>query len=203
MKNEFDSRETALLRRLSTPAKIQRFLDDEVDYNKEADGETCRSPRRVLRDRLAHCAEGAYFAAAALRIHGHPPLILDLAAVRDDDHVLAVYRAHGCWGAIAKSNYSGLRFREPVYRTLRELVMSYYAHYYNLRGELTLRAFSTRPVNLTRFDKHNWMTSEEDLFYISDHLCVIAHTDLLPHEISRSRRHLDRRLFEAGLVGRR
>ncbi|MDX2033842.1 MAG: hypothetical protein SF339_24420 [Blastocatellia bacterium] len=197
----FDRHEWAALRRLASPGKIQRFLDEEVAYNKEKDGETCRSPRQVLRDRLAHCAEGAYFAAAALRVHGHPPLILDLAAVRDDDHVLAVYKAHGCWGAIAKSNYSGLRFREPVYRTLRELVMSYYAHYYNLRGELTLRAFSTRPVNLTRFDKRNWMTSEEDLFYISDHLCVVAHTDLLVHEISRQRRQLDRRLFEAGLVG--
>ncbi|MFN0087510.1 MAG: hypothetical protein ACKVX9_19125 [Blastocatellia bacterium] len=197
----FEPHEIAVLRRLATPEKIQRFLDDDVDYNKEKEGETCRSPRRVLRDRLAHCAEGAYFAAAALRVHGHPPLILDLAAVRDDDHVLAVYKEHGCWGAIAKSNYSGLRFREPVYRTLRELVMSYYAHYYNLRGELTLRAFSSRPVNLKRFDRRGWMTAEEDLFYVSDYLCVVAHSDILSTQASRRRRKLDRRLFEAGLVG--
>lgn len=203
MKNRFtfEPHEFAVLRRLVTPEKIQRFLDEEIAYNKEKDGETCRSPRGVLRDRLAHCAEGAYFAAAALRVHGHPPLILDLAAVRDDDHVLAVYKSHDCWGAIAKSNYSGLRFREPVYRTLRELVMSYYAHYYNLRGELTLRAFSSRPVNLSRFDRQCWMTSDEDLFYISDHLCGVAHSEILSNEAGRKRRHLDRRLFEAGLHG--
>src|SRR5215470_7310768 len=110
--------ELSVIKRLSSPEKIQRFLDDEVAYNKERDGETCRSPRRVLRDRLAHCAEGAYFAAAALRLRGYPPLIVDLMAVRDDDHLLAVFKQHGHWGAIAKSNYSGLRFREPVYRTI-------------------------------------------------------------------------------------
>ena len=104
----FNRREVSLLRKLSTPSKIQHFLDYEVAYNKEIGGETCRSPRRVLRDRLAHCAEGAYFAAAALRVHGFPPLIVDLVAVRDDDHLLAVYKQDDRWGAIAKSNYSGL-----------------------------------------------------------------------------------------------
>jgi hypothetical protein len=121
--------ERATLRRLSSPEKIQHFLDHDLGYNKEHDGETCRSPRRVLRDRVAHCAEGAYFAAAALRLSGHPPLIVDLEAVRDDDHLLAVFKERGHWGAIAKSNYAGLRFREPVYRTVRELVMSYFDCY--------------------------------------------------------------------------
>ena len=202
MKNNFgfEKHELSIFRKLSTPQTIQRFLDDEVGYNKEKDGETCRSPRRVLRDRLAHCAEGAYFAAAALRLIGHPPLIMDLMAVRDDDHLLAVFQQDGCWGAIAKSNYSGLRFREPVYRTVRELVMSYFAHYYNLKGELTLREFS-RPVNLSRFDRKNWMTAEEDLFWLGDTFYTVPHSPVMPVAMTRKRRMLDRRLFNAGLVG--
>jgi len=116
---------------------------------------TPRSPRRVLRDRTARCREGALFAAAALRVNGHPPLLLDLEAVRDDDHVLAVLRDRGHWGAVAKSNYAGLRYREPVYRTLRELVMSYFEHYYNLQGQKTLRRYS-RPVDHARFDGVRW-----------------------------------------------
>ena len=141
----FDRNELACLRKLTTPEKVQSFLDDVIGYNKEPDGETCRSPRRVLRDRVAHCMEGALMAAAALRVQGRPPLIVDLEAVRDDDHLLAVFRDRGHWGAVAKSNYAGLRFREPVYRTLRELVMSYYEHYYNLAGEKTLRRFIEEP----------------------------------------------------------
>jgi len=195
-----DREEWATLRRLSSPEKIQSFLDDDIGYNKEREGPTCRSPRRVLRDRVAHCIEGALFAAAALRSSGHPPLIVDLVAVRDDDHILAVFKEHGHWGAIAKSNYAGLRFREPVYRSLRELAMSYYEHYYNLKGEKTLRAFS-RPVNLSRFDKLGWMTTEQDLWVICDYLCTIHHTDILRPEMTRKRRRLDRRSYEAGLVG--
>src|SRR5262245_40563625 len=141
-RNRFDCSELAILRRVDTPAKIQKFLDCDLDYNKERDGETCRSPRRVLRDRTAQCMEGALFAAAALRVQGFPPLLVDLESVRDDDHVIAVFRQRGHWGAVAKSNYAGLRFRSPVYRTLRELVMSYFEHYYNPAGEKTLRAYS-------------------------------------------------------------
>src|SRR5438132_631900 len=109
-----------LFRKLSTPEKIQKYLD-ELPYNKEKQGETCYSPRLVIRHNTAHCFEGALFAAAALRVGGRPPLILDLEAVRDDDHVVAVYRTNGFWGAIGKSNYAGLRFRSPIYRQLREL----------------------------------------------------------------------------------
>lgn len=196
----FTAAERAILRRLNTPTKIQRFLDDEVAYNKEKDGETCRSPRRVLRDRLAHCAEGAYFAAAALRFHHRPPLIVDLVAVRDDDHLLAVYKDRDRWGAIAKSNYSGLRFREPVYRSVRELVMSYYAHYYNPAGELTLRAYS-RPVDLRRFDRIDWMYTEEDLWEIGEYLNTIKHFQILPPHLESRRLRLDSRLYHAGLLG--
>ena len=192
--------ERAVFRRLSTPERIQRFLDDELKYNKEPDGPTCRSPRRALRDRTAHCMEGALFGAAALRMMGHPPLLLDLEAVRDDDHVLAIFRRRGFWGAVAKSNYSGLRYREPVYRTLRELVMSYFEHYYNLRRERTLRRYS-RPVNLSRFDAIEWMTSEEDPWAIPEHLCEIAHRAILPGEVETRLSRVDARLFQAGLVG--
>ena len=200
--NKFDRAELVLLRRLNKPAKIQTYLDEDIGYNKEKDGDTCRSPRRVLRDRTAQCMEGALFAAAALRVNGHPPLLLDLEAVRDDDHVLAVFRERGYWGAVAKSNYAGLRYREPVYRTLRELVMSYFEHYYNLRGEKTLRRYS-RPVRLDRFDRVQWMTAEEDLWVIPEYLTTISHTALLAPEMERRLSPMDRRLFAAGRVGSR
>jgi len=193
--------EWGTLRALKTPDRIQKFLDTEIGYNKEPDGDTIRSPRRVLRDRVAHCLEGALFAAAALRAQGFPPLLLDLEAVRDDDHVLAVFRQHNRWGAIAKSNYSGLRYREPVYRSLRELAMSYFEHYFNLRREKTLRKYS-RPVNLSRFDRIGWMTAEEDLWTVSEHLVVIPHTPLLSNGYDRRLSRVDARLFEAGKVGR-
>jgi len=196
----FTPAERAIFRKLATPAKIQQYLDD-LAYNKEHGGETCRSPRRVMRDRTGHCMEGALFAAAALREAGHPPLLLDLAAVRDDDHVLAIFRQGGCWGALAKSNYSGLRYREPVYRTLRELVMSYFEHYYNLRREKTLRGYS-RPVNLTRFDDIGWMTAEEDVWAIPEYLCTISHSAVLKNGRDRGLGRVDARLFAAGLVGR-
>src|SRR2546425_10106107 len=189
--------ELRLFRKLSSPEKIQKYLDD-LPYNKEKESETCYSPRLVIRHNTAHCFEGAVFAAAALRVMGRPPLILDLAAVRDVDHVIAVYRTHGCWGAIGKSNYAGLRFRSPVYRNLRELVISYFEHYYNLDGEKTLRAYS-RPVNLARFDTMGWMTAEDDLWSIPEYLVEIKHTPIA--QITR-RVYVDERLYKAGLVGR-
>jgi hypothetical protein len=198
--NQFDARERRLLRHLTTPGKIQRFLDEDIGYNKEPGGPTCRSPRRVLRDRLAHCMEGALFGAAALELLDHPPLLLDLEAVRDDDHVLAIFRSKGHWGAIAKSNYSGLRFREPVYRTLRELAMSYFEHFYNPAGEKTLRTYS-RPVKLTRFDKIRWVTAEEDVWAIPEHLVEISHTRMLRPGMEGKLNRMDARLFAAGRVG--
>jgi hypothetical protein len=195
--HELTGSERKLLAKLDTPWKIQGHLD-ALPYNKEKDGLTCRSPRRVMRDETAHCFEAALFAAAALRVNGFPPLILDLESVRDDDHVIAIYRLDGHWGAIAKSNYAGLRFREPVYRSLRELVMSYFEHYYNLKGEKTLRGYS-RPINLARFDDCNWMTSEIDLWCIPEYLTEIKHTPILR---ATRRMYMDDRLFKAGLVGR-
>jgi hypothetical protein len=195
-RGEFTRQEIQVYRRLTSPLKIQKYLDD-LPYNKERDGETCRSPRRVIQDSTAHCFEAALMAAAAMRMIGEPPLILDLESVRDDDHVIAIYRMYGCWGAMAKSNYAGLRFREPVYRTLRELVMSYFEGYYNLGGEKTLRAYS-RPVNLSRFDRVQWMTTDEALWIIPEYLCEIPHIPILRNG---KRMFMDDRSYEAGLVG--
>jgi len=185
------------LRALNTPAKIQKFVD-ELQYQY---ADTAGSPRRVLRERKGHCLEGALLAAAALRLQGHKPLLMDLAAVRDDDHVIALYRERGLWGGIAKSNYAGLRFRAPVYRTLRELALSYFENYYNLRGERTLRAYS-RPVGLTRLDAQGWMTSEEDVWFVAEALVAAKHYDLIPHSVARGLPRLDKRSFEAGKYGR-
>ena len=185
-------------RRLDTPSKIQKFLDD-IPYNTEDEGETFRSPRRVLRDQTANCIEGAALAAAALRVQGAPPLIMDLTAVRDEDHVIAVFRRQGLWGAIGTSKFTGLRDREPVYRTLRELAMSYFEHYFNLEGERTLRGHG-RPVNLARFDRLHWMTSEVDLWPIAEHLERIPHVSLVPSGVTRRLTPVSGRLWAADLL---
>ncbi len=139
----FTARELRTLRSFRTPRGVQRALDS-MPYHLAP---TAWPPRLVLREWTAHCLEGAVFAAVALRVLGFPPLLLDLEAVQDTDHVIAVFKERGHWGAIAKSNFSGLRYREPVHRTLRELVMSYFEGYVNLRGDRTLRAYS-RPISL-------------------------------------------------------
>jgi hypothetical protein len=191
-------REAQTLRRLTPAWRLQRFLDD-LDYDVAGAG--CRSPRRVLRERTVQCMDGALFAAAALRLQGHPALILDLEAVNDDDHVLAVFRADGGWGALARSNYSGLRYREPIHRTLRELVLSYFESYFNLRHQKTLRRYSA-PVDLARFDHRGWMTSEEDLWFIADYLVGIRHYRILTPAQEQRLGTVDRRMFAAGKVGR-
>jgi hypothetical protein len=193
-------REWRALRALRTPVGIQRALD-AMPYHLAG---SAWSPRRVLREGTAHCLEGAIFAAAALRVLGFAPLLLDLEAVQDTDHVIGVFKHRGHWGAIAKSNFSGLRFREPVYRTVRELVMSYFDDYINLRGERTLRAYS-HPVNLARFDRsrRGWMTSEDDLWWVAEHLVGVPHTRLLTTGMTRNLSRVDRRSLRAGLVGYR
>jgi len=139
-------------------------------------------------------------AVAALRVQGYPPLIVDLEAERDDDHIVAVFKQRGHWGAIGKSNYAGLRFREPVYRSIRELVMSYFEHYYNPKGEKSLRRYS-RPVNLSRFDPRNWMTAEEDLWWLNDYLFKLPHYSILTATMARYLSKMDSRLYQAGKVG--
>jgi hypothetical protein len=200
MKNAADSftpAELRKLRSLKNPYGIQRLLDD-MPYHLAA---TAWSPRRVLRENTAHCLEGAIFAAAALRVNGFPPLLLDLEAEQDTDHVLAIYRVDGHWGAVAKSNYTGCRYREPVYRSLRELAMSYFNLYFNMRRERTLRTFS-RPVDLKRFDSEHWMTSEEEVWFIPNYLCEIFHYKLLRPAMIKRLRRVDDRLFQGECVGR-
>ena len=146
--------------------------------------------------------DGALFAAAALRVQGRRPLILDLEAVQDDDHVLALYRVKGRWGAIARSNYSGLRFREALFPTVRDLVLSYVEGYFNLRRQKTLRRFS-RPLDLSRFDRIGWMTTEEDLWEIPNWLVDVPHRRLLSGAQEKALAPVSKVVFEAGKVGRK
>jgi len=192
----WNATERDILGRLTSPWKIQEFLDG-LPYTTD---DQTRSPRRVMRDRCAHCTEGAIFAAAALRFHGRPPLILDLRAVNDDDHVVAIYREGGFIGAVAKSNFSGLRFREPIYRTYRELALSYFELYFNVLGEKTLRSYS-RPLDLSRFDAQDWMTTDLDLEWVGDRLDASRHYPLIDEQMARSLHRVDQRLYEAGLMG--
>lgn len=193
----FNTAELRKLRGLKDPDGIQRFLDD-LPYHL---ADTAWSPRRVLRDRTAHCLEGAIFAAAALRVNGYPPLLLDFEAERDTDHVLAIYKVRGHWGAVAKSNFTGCRFREPVYRSLRELAMSYFNIYFNLRRQRSMRRFS-RPVNLKRFDDQQWMTTEKPVWFIVYHLLEIPHYELLSRAMIKHLHLVDDHTFQAELLGK-
>lgn len=182
---------------LSSPRKIQDFLD-AIPYTNES-GYRC--PLRVLRERIAHCFDGALFGAAVMRRLGHPPLIVNmLANDQDDDHMLALYRRDGHWGAVAKSNFAGLRFREPVYRTLRELVMSYFEQFYNVEHKKTLRSY-TVPLNLKAFDKLSWMTSDGPLERIGERLDEIRKVGLLTRRMIAGLSLVDERSHQAGLLG--
>jgi hypothetical protein len=194
----FTGSELRALRALKTPAGIQRYLD-EIPYHLAG---TAWSPRLVLREKTAHCLEGAAFAAAALRVLGFPPLIFDLEADNDTDHVIAIFKSRGHWGAIAKSNFTGCRYREPVYRTLRELALSYFNAYFNLRGERTLRRYS-RPVNLARFDRLHWATTEKNIWFIAEYLCEIPHRSLLKRGMEKDLTRLDARTMQSEMVGHR
>jgi hypothetical protein len=194
----FSRAELRTLRSFKTPAGVQRFLDD-LPYNL---GYTAHSPKRVLHDGTASCLEGGIFAAAALRVIGFAPLIFDLEADRDTDHVIAIFKVRGHWGAVAKSNFTGCRYREPVYRTLRELAMSYFNIYFNLRYERTLRRYS-RPVNLARFDRLYWMTTEKPIWFIAEHLCEIPHIPLLTPTMEKRLTRVDRRTVKGEMVGHR
>jgi hypothetical protein len=194
----FAPAELRTLRALKTPYGVQRFLDD-MPYHLAT---TAWSPRRVLREGTSHCLEGAIFGAAALRVLGFPPLLLDLEAQHDTDHVIALFRVRGHWGAVAKSNYTGCRFREPIHRTLRELAISYFDVYFNLRGDRTLRTFS-RPVNLARFDHLDWMTTDKEVWFIPEYLLTIGHTPLLRPSMAKHLHRVGKRSLAAGLVEHR
>ena len=193
----FSPAELRKLRSFKEPHGIQRFLDD-LPYHLE---DTAWSPRRVLREGTAHCLEGALFAAAALRVLGHPPLIIDFEAEHDTDHVVAAFKVKNHWGALAKSNYTGCRYREPVYRSLRELAMSYFNTYFNMRRERTMRTFS-RPVNLARFDDREWMTTEKPIWFIPIYLFEVKHYQLLTPAMIKLLHRVDERTFRGELLGK-
>lgn len=190
--------QSALFDGLKTPFRLQLFLDS-LPYIAE---ERNRSPLAVLQDGQCHCYDGALLAAAALRRMGHPPLVIDLwpEPGMDDDHVLALYRVDGCWGAVAKSNYAGLRFRDPVFRSLRELVMSYFESYYNLEGIKTLRRY-TRPLDLSRMDSLEWETDESGVAAVEARLHHVRSYALLRPGMIQSLSPVDERTFHAGMHG--
>lgn len=182
---------------LTTPAKIQAFLDT-LAYSAEP---IYRCPLRVLRERTAHCFDAALFAAAALRQAGHPPLILELLPnAHDDDHLLALFRRNGCWGAVAKSNFAGLRYREPVYRTLRELALSFFEQYYNIARRKTLRGY-TMPLHLAAFDRQGWTVRDHPLWDIADRLDTMRRVTLVDRRMAAGLSPVDERLYQAGLIG--
>jgi len=169
--------EFAVLRRLDSPEKVQTFLFG-LKQNFEPHGDTCRPVRVILRKRNAHCIEGAMLAACALWVNGRPPLLLDMRAERDFDHVVALFRRNGCWGAISKTNGIGLRWRDPVYRTLRELAMSYFHEYTNKREHKTLREYSV-PFDLRRIEPKVWVAGDSDAWVVAERLEALRHFRLL------------------------
>jgi hypothetical protein len=188
--------EISFLKTMSDPDKIQGFLDS-IDYNPNYE---CRSPRWVIRKKSAHCFEGALFAAAALQFIGYQPLIVDMEAHNDDDHVIAVFKKDGHWGAVAKSNFTTLRYREPVYRSMRELIMSYFDFYFNTSGDKSLRSFSL-PLDLTIYDTRHWTTTDEDLEYIGDKLEKIRHYPVVNRKMINNFSKASAIMLKAGMLG--
>jgi len=191
MKNDLQ-----FMKQFKKPIDIQIFLNS-LKYNPEY---VTKSPKNVMLKKTANCFEGALFAAAALSTMGHKPLIVDLIAENDDDHVIAIYKQNNLFGAVAKSNTTLLRFREPVYRSLRELIMSYYEFYFNTLGEKSMRSYSN-PVNLSRFNKYNWMTTDEDLEFIGDYLFTIRHHKILNSKSIRSLNVSDKEIVDLCFSG--
>ena len=193
------SQEYKKLSALTTPIKIQDFLD-KLPMNWEKEGDTHMSPRRVLATRKAHCIEGALLAAAALWLHGEPPLIMNISprlGKGDDDHVVALYRRGNRWGAISKTNHATIRFRDPIYRTPRELALSYFHEWFlNTTGEKTLECYS-KPLDLRRFGI-DWLTAEKDLWHIADALSALPHYYLVSRGNWRHVRKADPMELKAG-----
>ena len=194
-----EKEEVKVFRALNSPRKIQDFLN-KIPINFEDQGDTCMSPRRVLKENKAHCMEGAMFAAAALRVNGEKPLVVDLDTTDDDDaHVICVFKRNGRWGSISKTNHAVLRYREPIYRDIRELAMSFFHEYFKDSGKKTLRRYSV-PVNLSRFDKINWMVSEKDVWEIPEYLVDVKHFPILTRKQIAGLRLADAPEIEAGKI---
>ena len=198
LEEHLNADELVLWASLTTPRKIQDFLDTIIYEPEYAN----RCPLRVLRERRGHCFDGALFAAAALRRLGYPPLVIDLIPepLADDDHMLAIIQRNGHFGAVAKSNFVGLRYREPVYRSLRELVMSYFEDFFNALGRKTLRGYSV-PLNLSRFDALHWEVGDTGADAIEKATETLRQFPLLTPEMLRNLSPVDARQLEAGLLG--
>jgi len=188
--------EISFLKTISDPDKIQGFLDS-IEYNPVYE---CRSPRWVIKKKSAHCFEGALFAAAAMEFNGYKPLIVDLKAFNDDDHVIAIFKEGIYWVAVAKSNFTSLRYREPVYRSLRELIMSYFDFYFNTDGDKSLRSYSV-PLNLTVYNSRHWKTTDEDLEYIGDKLEQLHHYPVVNEKMIKNLKRASRIMLAAGMLG--
>jgi hypothetical protein len=193
---EWNKEELSLLKSLDNPSKIQDYLDG-LSYNPDYE---CRSPRWVMKKRSAHCFEGALFAAAALQFIGYRPQIVDMKAINDDDHVIAVFKENGNWGAVAKSNFTSLRLREPVYRTLRELIMSYFDFFFNTDGYKSLRSYSL-PFDLRFFDSREWATTDEDLEYIGNKIEALHHFPVVDEKMIKRLSLASQSMINAGLLG--
>ena len=192
-----DEKEIDILKQLNTPKKIQDFLN-EMPINFEKEGDTCMSPKMVLKNNKAHCIEGAMLAATALRLNGEKPLVVDMTASKNDfDHVICVFNRNGMWGCISKTNHAVLRYREPIYKNIRELVMSFFHEYSDDSGKKTLRSYSL-PVNLSQFDHLNWMASEEDVWFVPDYLAKVKHFPILNLSQIRGLRKADELEIKAG-----
>lgn len=194
----FSKEELNLIKKLNTPVKVQDFLN-KLPFNFEKKKETLRSPIGVLRSREAHCFEGALLGAYILSCHGYKPLILHLGTINGDiDHVIALFKINGSWGALSKTNHNVLRYREPVYKNIRELVMSFFHEYFLNNGQKTLRSYS-RPLNLNVFEK-DWISEEGDLWGIDEELDKIKHYDIAPKKNFKNLRRADKIEIEAGKI---
>ncbi|OGZ44440.1 MAG: hypothetical protein A3J55_04325 [Candidatus Ryanbacteria bacterium RIFCSPHIGHO2_02_FULL_45_17b] len=195
----FDAKEIKVLRSLRTPVMVQDFLN-LIPGNFEEQGNTLMSPRRVMREKKAHCMEGALLAAAVFWIQGRKPLLLDLrAAPNDDDHVVALFQDRGLWGAVSKTNHAVLRWREPIFKTVHALAASYFHEYFLDDGRRTLREYS-RPFRLDVKKYAGWTVAEKDLWHLSDALDASRHYPLLPRGAFRYTRLADNMERKAGNI---
>ncbi len=195
-----DREEFKIFKKLNTPAKVQDFVNT-LPFNFEKKGETCHSPLGVLRHNTANCLEGAMLAASIFWSQGRAPLLLDLeTGLNDESHVVALFKEGNYWGAVSKTNHGVLRFRDPVYKTIRELALSYFNEYFlNATGEKTLRAFSTKPLDLTKFEDE-WLIADYPLWGIHDALVDAPHTHIAPEKIMKNLRRADAIEIKAGTI---
>ena len=182
-------KEWKILSSLNTPEKVQDYVG-AIPQNFERNGGSCMSVREVLLTNRAHCIEGALVAALAFSLHGQKPLLMDLEANdQDEDHVIALFKRDGCWGAISKGNHAYVRYRDPIYKTIRELALSYFHEYYNTKGDKTLRGYSA-PYELSHYRKEEWITGKNS-WKIAEDLCDIKHYPFITKKQEKHLRKVD------------